>query len=155
MINTDDAARFCVLSVGPMDEHQINLAEIFWRSGWASVPNWRLEFCSDADTALSELRKGVVPMVLCDGDSDPSLWRELLDEVRRLPEAPFLIVTSRLADDRLWSEALNLGAYDVLTKPFEESEVTRVLSMAWLRWASLRGIPANESMPDSEALQPA
>jgi FixJ family two-component response regulator len=44
-----------------------------------------------------------------------------------------LIVTSRLADEHLWAEALNLGAYDVLAKPFDQEEVIRVLSSAWLR----------------------
>jgi DNA-binding response OmpR family regulator len=154
MINTDDSATFCVLSVGPMDEHQIALAEIFWRTGGAPLPSWRLECCVDVETALPELRKGIVPIVLCDGDAEPSLWRQLLDHLRRLPNPPFLIVTSRLADDRLWSEALNLGAYDVLTKPFEGAEVSRVLSMAWLRWAALRKIQTTEPVPAVE-LQPA
>ena len=45
-----------------------------------------------------------------------------------------LIVTSRLADDRLWAEALNLGAYDVLAKPFERMELVRSVSSAWLHW---------------------
>jgi CheY-like chemotaxis protein len=40
------------------------------------------------------------------------------------PDPPMLIVTSRLADDYLWAEALNLGAYDVLAKPFDASEVS-------------------------------
>ena len=31
---------------------------------------------------------------------------------------PLVIVASHLADDQLWAEALNLGAHDVLAKPF-------------------------------------
>jgi DNA-binding response OmpR family regulator len=58
----------------------------------------------------------------------------LLAEVSTLPDAPLLIVTSRLADEQLWAEALNLGAYDVLAKPFDTEEVIRVLSLAWLHW---------------------
>ena len=45
-----------------------------------------------------------------------------------------MIVTSRSADERLWVEALNLGAYDVLAKPFDRDEVLRSVSMAWLNW---------------------
>ena len=137
-----------------MDEHQIALAEIFCPKAWASFPNLRLEFCAGVEPALREVRKEIVPMVLCDGDADPSLWQNLLDHFHRLPDPPFLIVTSRLADDRLWSEALNLGAYDLLAKPFEEAEVSRVLSMAWLRWAALRKIQTNEPVTVAE-LQPA
>ena len=48
-----------------------------------------------------------------------------------------LIVTSRLADEYLWAEALNLGAYDMLAKPFDASEVVRVLGSAWRHWTDL------------------
>jgi DNA-binding NtrC family response regulator len=41
-----------------------------------------------------------------------------------------------LADEHLWAEALNLGAYDVLAKPFDPTEVVRTLSQAWLHRAS-------------------
>jgi len=64
----------------------------------------------------------------------PVTWRELLDRTRRLPHPPLVIVTSRLADEQLWAEALNLGAYDVLAKPYDRTEVTRVVSSAWRRW---------------------
>ena len=44
--------------------------------------------------------------------------------------APPLVVTSRLADDYLWSEVLNLGGWDVLAKPFRQQEVLYVLDSA-------------------------
>jgi DNA-binding response OmpR family regulator len=43
-------------------------------------------------------------------------------------------VTSRVADDSLWAEVLNLGAYDLLMKPFDLTEVFRVVSLAWRHW---------------------
>jgi DNA-binding response OmpR family regulator len=42
-----------------------------------------------------------------------------------------LIVTSRFADDYLWSEVLNFGGYDVLSKPFSEEEVRHVFASVW------------------------
>jgi FixJ family two-component response regulator len=45
-----------------------------------------------------------------------------------------LIVTSRLADEHLWSVALNLGAWDVLAKPFDRSEVFRGVKSGWQHW---------------------
>ena len=58
----------------------------------------------------------------------------MLEHIRFLPNAPSLIVASRLADDRLWAEALNLGAWDVLAKPFDHIEVIRSVKSAWQRW---------------------
>jgi hypothetical protein len=43
-------------------------------------------------------------------------------------------VSSRLADESLWAEVLNLGGYDLLQTPFEPSELFRVLHLAWLSW---------------------
>ena len=40
--------------------------------------------------------------------------------------------------ERLWAEALNLGAYDVLAKPYDPTEVVRSVSLAWLQWTSRR-----------------
>ena|ERR1035441_5587617 len=60
------------------------------------------------------------------GNLLPGSWTQLLDEIRLLSIPPFLIVTSRVADDYLWAEALNLGAYDVLAKPLDRTEVTRI-----------------------------
>jgi len=67
----------------------------------------------------------------------PGTWREMLAEAAQLLPPPFLIVTCRLADERLWAEALNVGAYDVLAKPFDAAEVIRVVSLAWLHWKDL------------------
>jgi len=46
-------------------------------------------------------------------------------------------VVSRLADERLWAEALNPGAYDMLLTPFEAEEVFRVIG--WRRLDPLGG----------------
>jgi DNA-binding response OmpR family regulator len=64
----------------------------------------------------------------------PGTWIDMLEELRLLRNAPPLIVTSRLADEKLWAEALNLGAYDVLAKPFDLSELVRIVNLAWLHW---------------------
>jgi DNA-binding response OmpR family regulator len=58
----------------------------------------------------------------------------MLEHISCLPDPPFLIVTSRLADEQLWAEALNVGAYDVLAKPFDATEVMRTVSSAWQHW---------------------
>lgn len=132
---TNSRRKALILSVGPVDEHAAALGEILQRSDWPADTHaeGRLFVCANFEECLSTVRKTRTPIVLCDADTD---WRRLLEEFRELPEPPCLIVTSRLADDRLWSEALNLGAYDVLAKPFDRNEVVRVLTMAWMRWSA-------------------
>jgi DNA-binding response OmpR family regulator len=63
----------------------------------------------------------------------------MLQQLRNMKDPPFLIVASPFADERLWAEALNVGAYDVLAKPFDANEVIRTLSSAWRRWRGQHG----------------
>ena len=123
-----------VLSIAAIDDDNVELSNIFARSQWPLCPesHWQLETSPSLRAALPVLHKKQVPIVLCEHDLAGPSWRELLEQIALLPDPPCVIVTSRLADEYLWAEALNLGAYDVLAKPFDSSEVCRVLSSAWL-----------------------
>ena len=66
----------------------------------------------------------------------------MLEHIRVLPQAPSLVAASRLADDHLWAEALNLGAWDVLAKPFDRSEVLRSVAQAGVHWHHQLQMPA-------------
>ena len=87
----------------------------------------RVEGCSEARSFLRDFhpRLVVCDEVLADGN-----WRDILGDLQNQPHNLPLIVASRMADDRLWAEVLNLGGYDLLVKPFVAAEVTRVVRMA-------------------------
>jgi len=88
----------------------------------------------------------VVPIVVCECDPSPDSWKELLRLLAMLSDPPYLVVTSRLADERLWAEALNLGAYDVLAAPLDKEEVIRTLHSAWLHWSNRHARRASAAM---------
>jgi DNA-binding response OmpR family regulator len=75
-----------------------------------------------------------VSVILCERDLMPGTWIDILKHIQPTPHPPYLIVTSKFADERLWLEALNLGAWDVLAKPFDRSEVIRTVKLAWDLW---------------------
>jgi two-component system phosphate regulon response regulator OmpR len=75
----------------------------------------------DYDVVLTEA-------ALPDGD-----WLDALRLARESSGDPVLIVTDPQADARFWSQALNLGAYDLLAQPFYQPEVRRILSYACSR----------------------
>ncbi len=112
---------------GPSLEHITNFA-------------WTLVRCASAHRALAVLRTISIPILLCDTDVGPGGWQEILERIALLSDPPLLIVTSRVADDYLWAEALNLGAWDVLAKPFDPGETSRVLGFAWRHWQDRHGI---------------
>jgi DNA-binding NtrC family response regulator len=138
-----------VLSVGSAEEDHAGLTDIFSNSQWSLCPQsqWELETSRSLDTALPILRQKQVPIVICERDLEGASWKALLEQAALLPDPPYLIVASRLADEYLWAEALNLGAYDVLAKPFETGEVVRVLSSAWLHRQNRRPLTAKGTLP--------
>ena len=117
-----------VLSVSPTEEVHFSLQDIFNHSKWTLCKTHSLP------SALAFLRAHKTSVVLCETDLVPGTWRDLLQQITRAPNAPAVIVSSRLADDRLWAEALNLGAWDVLARPFVKSEVVQAVSAAWRHW---------------------
>ena len=119
-----------VFSASPFAEDHVALDQIVS----AQALKFKVEASATVASALAVLRKVRIPIVLVERDLPPS-WRDLLLCAAQLPAPPLLIVTSRLADERLWAEALNVGAYDVLAKPFEVQEVCRVVEAAWRQWS--------------------
>jgi DNA-binding response OmpR family regulator len=104
-----------------------------------------VNFCATLASALLALRKRQFEVVVCERDLPPGSWKDVLEQVTILPDPPSFIVTSRLADEHLWAEALNLGAYDVLTKPFDSTEAMRVVGAAWRAWGGPVRLPARKS----------
>jgi len=90
----------------------------------------RLHAAVGLHEAMSCVRRFGPQVVICDQTFADGDWRELLSDLQSEQQMPPLIVVSRLADDRLWAEVLNLGGYDLLTKPFVEAEVGRVVKLA-------------------------
>jgi DNA-binding response OmpR family regulator len=88
--------------------------------------------CQEAANALTHDQFGII---LCESDLPDGNWIEILNQISGVREKPLLIVTSRLADESLWAEVLNLGGYDLLAKPFSRQEVRHVLTSAWVQKA--------------------
>ncbi len=121
-----------VLFVSPIEADHVWLQNLFSHSKWVLYTAHTLA------SAMAFLHQHQVPIILCDCELPIGTWKDLLEHMNGLPEPPLLIVTSGLADDALWAEALNLGAYDVLAKPFDKEEVLRVVALAWLHWKANR-----------------
>jgi len=117
--------REIILAAFPFGEDRISLASILRRT------NWKLRLIRTFHQARTTLRTVSVGAVISDAQLfDGYSWKDLLHEIQEIMNPPPLIVADRLADERLWAEVLNLGAYDLLTKPFDGTEVLRVMSMA-------------------------
>ncbi len=117
-----------VLAVSPAEDDHVLLEHVFSHS------NWKIEHVRTCREALDLLVREPAAVVICGAELPDGSWRTLLEDINRLPVPPRLIVTSSIADDRLWADVLDLGGYDVLGKPFDQTEVIRVVSLAWRQW---------------------
>jgi two-component system response regulator PilR (NtrC family) len=78
---------------------------------------WTLQAATTLDSALELLGDKYAPVVVTERELQSWSWKDVLKLTQVLPKPPLVIVISCLADRCLWAEALNLGAYDVLSKP--------------------------------------
>ena len=131
-----------VLSLSPSENDHAVLARTFRNSSLTLYPNRRLTLQPSRTLAstLAVLRTHRIPIVLCDDDAYPETWREILRACQLLPAPPCVIVTSRMAGDRLWMDRLNEGAFDLLSMPFNPPDVMRIIHSAWIRWQNRYGL---------------
>ena len=95
-----------------------------------------LEHARTLAQARTKLRSSDYDVVLTQSSFPGGNWLDVLHLVREVPREVRVIVTDPHADERLWAEALNLGAFDVVTQPFEEFEVRRIVQNACTRMVS-------------------
>jgi len=92
-----------------------------------------LDHAESLQQARAQLQRKEYDVVLTEAVLPDGDWLDALRLARECPRDVEVIVTDPLADARFWGEALNLGAYDLLTQPFYEPEVRRILYNACSR----------------------
>ena len=86
--------------------------------------------CGQALAHLADSKNSKISVVICETLLPDGSWKDLLACMARAKASAVLVVTSKVADEWLWAEVLNLGGYDVLAQPFDHEEVTRVVRSA-------------------------
>jgi DNA-binding NtrC family response regulator len=130
--NRDAACRVHVLAVSSIESDHTSLSHIFGHTAWT------FDSARSVKEAMEKLTHETSPVVLCDETLPDGSWKDMHAFCQTRPNPSYLIVSSHYADDRLWAEVLNLGAYDVLAKPFHSKEVFRVIGLAWRHWTNSR-----------------
>jgi DNA-binding response OmpR family regulator len=117
-----------LLLVSPCPEDYSSLKSLLSAGGWT------IHRCSSTGEALQHISSERPSLVISERDLPDGTWKTILASCEASQSQPLVLVVSRYADENLWAEVLNLGGYDVLLKPFDRSEVNRVVAMAWRHW---------------------
>lgn len=123
-----DSTPIRVLSVSKDASDHVTLRRIL-----SGLP-WSVSAAANCRQAVRELSREKISIIFCESLLEDGTWKSVLGHIRGGAHPPLLVVTSRVADEHLWAEVLNLGGYDVLAKPFSPEEVRHVCTTAslWL-----------------------
>jgi len=121
------------LAISPHKKDLALLQQVFDHANWTlyKVPTYR--------ERMLQLSHGLVHVIICDCQLSDGSWKDVLSHLAPWSERPRLIVISKHADERLWSEVLEMGGFDVLATPLEESETAYAVGTAWLDWNNQHG----------------
>src|SRR5580658_4744377 len=92
-----------MLAVSPVKKNLFFLQHMF------DDANWKLFTAHTYQEAIAQLRRELFPVVVCEAQLPDGNWKDMLNRLALISHPPRLIVASRCADERLWSEVLNLG----------------------------------------------
>ncbi len=84
---------------------------------------WKVYRATSCEEAIRFARHTRPRVLVCDAELPDGSWRRIWKALSIGPRPPLLIVASCDAGERLWSQVLNVGGYDVLPKPFRPEEV--------------------------------
>jgi hypothetical protein len=131
-----------IISVSPIADDHTSLYDILHDANWSLDTNctWALYPICTLASAADALKQEEVPIVISECKLLPGTWRDILEQSSVLSVPPLLVVTSQSADERLRSQVLDLGGWDLLSKPFDATEVIRILSLAWQQWLYRKGV---------------
>lgn len=115
-----------VVVVSDDEENRASLRRIFGENGWYVRES----------RGITEFRRSLKPrwsgVVLTETSLPDGTWKDVLSLANSVCPDAQIVVTSRLADDYLWAEVLNRGAFDLLAQPLDRTEVIRVGTSAWM-----------------------
>lgn len=82
----------------------------------------------------THLAAGSVSVILADREFPDGTWRELVNLAVSTSPGSCVVVLDRGADESLWLDILDAGAFDLLQSPVEPLSLRRTIESAELQW---------------------
>lgn len=113
-----------IVSISPdLEDHRL-FQRLF------SSPEWEVASSICASDGVVHLHDPGRAVVICADNLPDGSWKDIVAVAEEAGGETPVIVTSSSGDDFLWVEVFGFGAYDLLLKPFDVSEVHRVVRLA-------------------------
>jgi DNA-binding NarL/FixJ family response regulator len=92
----------------------------------------RIHHADTLDYAKARLQATKARIMLTDVTFERGGWEDAMRMAASLPLRTAVVLVSPLADQRLWIDALECGAYDLILEPFDADELRWILENAQL-----------------------
>lgn len=100
---------------------------------------WNLWVANSCLAGMERLKAVRIPVVLYDRDLPDSDWRATMAALRSLPDPARIILLSHASDHSLWEDVIELGGFDVLTRPIRKADLIQTLECALRLWQQRGG----------------
>ena len=108
--------------------------------GWLDGKGFQLVSAAGLEDACEKLAGSIrYDLLFVDADLTDGHWHGVLEAGRSFGTASAAVVCARLGDHQLWADVLQSGAYDLITEPYDEKEIDRIIEGA-LQSSQLRRV---------------
>jgi DNA-binding NarL/FixJ family response regulator len=98
----------------------------------AATAQIRIHHANSLDNAKARIQATKARVILADVAFDKGDWKDAARMAAHLPFQVALVLVSRFVDHWLWIDALEGGAYDLISQPFRADELRCILANAHL-----------------------
>lgn len=130
------AERRDVLVISCAEDDHVRLREIL------EIAGFHAQSARTAADGCRIMRKTPVPVIVANCDLKNRCWKDVWRAISKLAAypRPRLIVAADATDEGFWAEVVEVGAYDIIARPFDAKEVLWVVTDAWSQWERERDL---------------
>jgi DNA-binding NtrC family response regulator len=96
---------------------------------------WEVRFAESCEQVSAMASHLVAPIILLDRGWPGAEWRTAVQRFAASPNHACVVLVSGADDAYLWQELVRSGGYDILPKPIQADDVSRVMKLALPYWA--------------------
>jgi DNA-binding NtrC family response regulator len=97
---------------------------------------WAVTHAENLGAAMAWLESNVAPVVVTEADLPDHDWRTAVSRLRDLADAPKVVLITW--DELPLGDALSCGAFDLLRRPVDQSDLLWAVATAWHDWMTRR-----------------
>lgn len=115
-----------VMTVTSDPKVHAHMEGLFHRFGWS------VALVSSGAAAVAFAKNNLAAVALCSEDLPDGTWKDVARAFHARPYSPVLIVIGE--DKSILSQVTQMGGFDVLTQPFNQTDVLWAVASAWHAW---------------------